>query len=107
MQCGVIKLTCINAWFCLLAVRELTWLDPGSLQGINGTNELTAQQTNIMSVNAGIIHLTPQKTQAQGVNGIMDLNTSTGCKSHQGFHPTTDKSTGCKWDHGFDHKYRV
>ena len=37
-----------------------------------------------------------------GVNGIMDLNTSTGCKSHQGFHPTRDKSTGCKSDHGFD-----
>ena len=51
--------------------------------------------------------LTPQHTRIQGVNGTMDLITSTRCKWDHGFDPATDKSTGCKWDHGFDHKYRL
>ena len=38
--------------------------------------------------------LTPQHTQVQGVNGTMDLITSTGCKADHGFDPTTDTSTG-------------
>ena len=59
--------------------------------GVNGTNELTPQQTQVQGVNAEIMHLTPQQTQVQGVNGTMDLITY----------------TGCQWDHGFDHKYRV
>ena len=70
------------------------------------------------------------QSQVQGVNQRMDLITSTGCKSEDGFDhkyryklnhgfdpttntsnrckwnygfdPTTDTSTGCKWDHGFD-----
>ena len=37
--------------------------------------------------------LTPQQTQIHGVNGTMDLITSTGSKSDHGFDPTTDKST--------------
>ena len=45
-----------------------------------------------------IMSLTPQQTQIQGVNGTMDLITSTGSKSDHGFDPTTDTSTGRKWD---------
>ena len=74
-------------------------MDPGPLQGVNGTNALTAQQTHIhvQSVNE-TIDLILKQTQVQGINGNMDLITSTGCKSDHEFHPTTDKSTGCKWD---------
>ena len=90
-------------------------MDPGPLQGVNGTNALTAQQTHIhvQSVNEtidlilkltqvqginGVKDVTPQQTQVQGVNGNMDLITSTGCKSDHEFHPTTEKSTRCKCD---------
>ena len=67
------------------------------VQGVNRTNELTSQQTKVQGVN-GTNELTPQQTKVQGINGIMDLITSTGCTSDHGFDPTTDKSTGCKWD---------
>ena len=63
-----------------------------------------------------ILDLTPQHTRIQGVNETMDLITSTGCKWDHGFdykyrlgvNGTMDliTSTGCKWDHGFDHTYR-
>ena len=49
--------------------------------------------------------LTPQHTQVQGVNGTMDLITSTGCKWVHEFDHITDTNTGGKWDHGFDHNY--
>ena len=64
------------------------WIS-SQVQGVKQTMDLTPQQTYVQSVN-GTMHLTPQQTQIQGVNGTMDLITS----------------TGCKWDHGFDHKYR-
>ena len=67
------------------------------VQGVNGTMDLTPQQTEVQGVNR-TNELTPQQTKVQGVNGIMDLITSTGCTSDHGFDPTTDKSTGCKWD---------
>ena len=58
---------------------------------------LTPQQTQEKGVNE-TMSLTPQQTQIQGVNGTMDLITYTGSKSDRGFDPTTDKSTGRKWD---------
>ena len=64
-------------------------LQQTKVQGVNGTMDLISQQTQEQGVN-GSMSLTPQQTQIQGVNGTMDLITS----------------TGCKWDFGFDHKYR-
>ena len=54
---------------------------------------MTLKPTKVQGVN-GIMHLIPKQAQEQGVNGTMDLIPRTGCKSHHGFGPTTDKSTG-------------
>ena len=81
------------------------WIS-SQVQGVKQTMDLTPQQTYVQSVQSvnGTMHLTPQQTQVQGVNETMDLITSTGSTSDRGFDPTTDKSTGCKWDQWIDPK---
>ena len=64
--------------------------------------DLTPQQTQVQGVN-GTMVLTPQQTQEKGVNGTMS---STPQQTHVNVTMDLITSTGCKWDHGFDHKYR-
>ena len=83
------------------------------VQEVNGTMDLTPQQTQAQGVNGlnQTINLTPQQTKVQGINGTMDLTPQQtqvqGVNGTIGFDPTTDKCTWCKWDHGFYHKSRV